>query len=169
VTAPCGNTSRFESLEKSVGKIEANSETAVSSQQKVAEDHKVLAIEMRGFMSEIRERTVRTDQRTQEHHEGLRVLFQRVNKITETDLPSLKDDIGRAKAANEVRSKGIENAMADIVSQRIMPIEIKHLKEDGAAAAFKDIKVLVPSLLATGLAVLSLWEKIGPWLAKTLH
>lgn len=166
---PCENTERFESLEKSVTSVVAITEASARQQASAAEDHKVLAGEMRGFMNEIRERTVRTDQRTEAHHESLRVLFQRMRKVEDTDLPAIRDNISQAKNAAEVRSRSIETDIEKLTASRIMPIEIKHLKEEGAAAALKDIRVIVPSLLAIGLALINLWEKVGPWLSKAIR
>lgn len=157
----CENTERFVALETAVTGIKLSAEASAKAQNDATEEIKLLGREMRSLLGDLRERSARDSQRVEGLGKGIEVLFQFKRDLEDVKLPAIRESIVQVRAANDVR-------ISEVLEKRVMPIEIKHLKEDGAAAAFKDMRVLVPSALAIGLAVINLWEKLAPWLSKLL-
>lgn len=162
MTEPCANTERFTKLESAVQTIKESSASGAKAQERAADEMTVLSREVRTFMTRMLEKSAEAGEKISNLKEGHDILFQFKRRLEDRRLPEIEESIRRVSAANVT-------LVNDVLEKRVMPIEIKHLKEQGAAAAFKDIKVLVPSLLATGLAIISLWEKVVPWLTKILQ
>lgn len=157
MTNPCGNTERFQHLEAAVAGIRAAAEATAKSHQDATSEIRSLGHEMRNLLGDMRERTARDSQKLEDLGKGVQVLFQFKRDLEDTKIPAINEKVSLAEARADVK-------ITDVLEKRIMPIEIQHLKEQGAAAAFKDIKVMVPSLLATGLALIQLIDKGWPWL-----
>lgn len=154
---PCENTVRFQALEAAVAGIKATTEAGVKAQTDAVDEMKSLGREMRSILGDLRERSARDAQRVDDLAKGVNVLFQFKRHLEETRLPSMAEEI------STVNSRAQFN-LSNIVEKRIMPIEIKHMREDGARAAFKDFRVLVPSIIAVLLGIIQLFNLVRPWL-----
>ena len=130
--------------------------------QQIVEGFKEFAAEMRGTVTGLKENQIKDHAATNQLRKEVEILFQDKRELRETTIPSIREDINKAKNAATVR-------MADCVEKDIVPLKSRvkvleddHLKADGKKEGIiesaKTARFLIPFVTAIAALLLAVSE-----------